>query len=664
MEEQKNTQANVVTEMPKDSASVNTSPLKNEQPEEDSRKKKKFFFWFIIILALFALIQSILAFGKSNDEETRQVVDEPKDSIVEEIIVDDEVKIIEEENKLVYNPVLPPAPLTPEPEEISVEDLTIDDCIEANITMAALNPEDITDDVVAQCLILWEDLQALLEDIEDEPVATTTPTTTPRRGGGGGGGGGSVSLSDEANLDLFKVDVIDVLPLAGLQVESFDEQGATLISDDYFCSDIEFSSTPCVNKNQDLLGLFLAPIDENISYIKVEIDRLSLMPVEFIWENEEILQLQTENILAGDVIMVTVVAEDGVTTNLYKLNIEGNVVDDASLSLFNIDFIDVLPLVGLKVSDFSEEGANLILSDYQCENPNFSNVRCISEKDNLTGIFIEPLDPDFSYIKVEIKRLSLMPVELVWENEEILKLHTEDILLGDVIRVTVVSEDGKTTNLYKVNITDKASIDTSLNKFVIDKYDILSLENLEIKDKASAGAVLYIDDVEDCPDWSDHICNTSTLKSLIVSATQPDVSYIGVSLLRDGVLKLWENDEINLLAQEKFLINDVVSVRVVSKNAWHETMYKVTIKAASTEVEEVVITPSELKLVKIKPRLVGGGGSAPAKIEKEPINIEPIQIIPVEKIKKVQEKPIIEVKEVTSIDPVIEVKKTEPAIIE
>ena len=93
-------------------------------------------------------------------------------------------------------------------------------------------------------------------------------------------------------------------------------------------------------------------------------------------------------------------------------------------------------------------------------------------------------------------------------------------------------------------------------------------------------------------------------------------------------------------------------------------MYKVTIKAASTEVEEVVITPSELKLVKIKPRLVGGGGSAPAKIEKEPINIEPIQIIPVEKIKKVQEKPIIEVKEVTSIDPVIEVKKTEAAIIE
>ena len=658
MEEQKNTQSNMDIKTPNDSASINTNAINNEQPEESSPKKKKFFFWFIIALGLFALIQSILVFGK-DDNKDEVVVDEPQQTIIDELVIDDEEE--EPEDQLTYNTYIPPAPLVPVEEEIDLVELTIDDCIEADIVMAGINPDDINDAVVEQCLILWEDLQALLEDIEDEEVATTTPTTTPRRGGGSSGGG-SVTLSDDASLNLFKVDVIDALVLPDLEVESFDDAGAKLFVDNHLCSDIELSANPCVDQLKQLVGIFLQPTDEDITYIKVEIERLSPLPVELVWENEEILQLHEKNILVGDIIMVTVIAEDATSQNLYKLSILGDVVNDASLSLFNVDFIDVLPLAGLQVNNFSEEGANLILSDYQCERSSFSNVRCISEKDNLTGIFIEPRDPDFSYIKVEIKRLSLMPVELVWENEEILQLHTEDILLGDVIRVTVVSEDGKTTSLYKVNISDESFIDTSLNKFAIDKYDILSLENLEIKDKS--GAVLYINDAEDCPDWSDHVCTTTKLKGLIVSATQSDVSYIGVSLLRDKVWKLWENDEIHLLAQEEFFIDDVVLVRVVSKNAWHEAMYKVTIKAAPTEIEEVVITPTELKLVKIKPRLVGGGGSAPAKIEKEPINIEPIQITPVEKIKKVQEKPVIEVKEVTSIDPVIEVKKTEAAIIE
>jgi hypothetical protein len=628
MEEQKNDQAKVITEIPKDSASVTPISNNNETPEEDSRKKKKFFFWFIIILGAFALVQSILVFGKDGNKED-VILDEPNSAVVEDVIENNPEEIIEEETgQFASNNVLPPAPPkivdpiidTPEEEELleePIEELTIDDCIEADIVMAAINPEDIDDNMVEQCLILWEDLQALLED---EEAATTTPTSTPRRGGGGGG---SVAPVLSANVSLFGFTIgdYDVLGLPNLEI------------DEFFATSTTQGASLEVNDWSKVIGSVVTPDDPNVTELLLRIYQGYWHTFDLL-NPESVERLNSFQFAAGDIAVLKVVAEDGATTTFYRVNLFES-IDDATLSLFNVDFIDVLPFKGLQVNAFTEQGANLILPDYQCVHPEFSNVPCIGEDENLTGIFVQPQDNDFSYIKVEIIRPSALLVfpapTLIWENKDIANLKTEDILLGDIIQVTVVAEDGETTNLYKLNIIDESFIDASLSKFNIDSHNILSLENLEVKDKTEEGAMLYVDGIENCPDWSNYDCSQAILKGLTVDTTENNVSYVGVSLLRDGVWKLWENDEIDLLAQEKFLVDDVILVRVVSQNGWQEAMYKVSIKIAPAELsEDVLVKANDKEIVKIKPILSGGNSVAPVKIEKEPKIIEPVKIIPVE----------------------------------
>ncbi|MCB9802745.1 hypothetical protein H6761_01855 [Candidatus Nomurabacteria bacterium] len=480
----------------------------NPQPEE--KKKKKFFFWFLFALGVYALIQSIIVFGR---DEAPEISDNNQEVASEQLLVEEVADesststddfvggIGGQRPNFVAPPKVPVAPaedLSTSTEDL-LTDLTLDDCIEADIVMAALNPEDINDDVVNQCLLMWEDLQDLLQDEE----ATSTPTSTrPIYGGGGNGGGGGseIVLSDNANLNIFKVDFVDVLPFANLTVKDFTETGANLLIDDYFCSETEVSSQTCLDPNKNFLGLFLEPEDQNISYIKVEIVRPSAILVypapTFIWENEKILSLHKENILPGDVIQVTVVAEDGTTQAFYKLNIIGNQVNDASLQKFSIGQNDILKLDNVKVAKMEDEGASLfvpVISEENCHE--WSDHACVDSID-LNSLFVEANDPDASYLGVSLLRDKKWQL---WENKDIDELSKKEFTLNDVIVVRVVSENGLTETLYKVTILPKVPV-TELSKedvevLIVGKEEITKKEQI-IKPIRSGGGTARISPIQ------------------------------------------------------------------------------------------------------------------------------------------------------------------------
>jgi hypothetical protein len=440
------------------------TPASAPQPEEEPKKKKKFFIWFLFALGAFALVQSIIVFSKTDNPEI--VDNEPKIEVEETFL--NEQPADEEEEEFTGGiggsyPTIPPAPTPPvdtdeidEEEEVDFVELTIEDCIEADLVMAGIDPEDIDDEVIQQCLILWEDLQNLLDEEEEDEEETATSTVPAiRRGHGGGGGGGNevVLPSEDASLGLFDVEFINALPFYGLQVTDFAELGATLFVDDYFCSDIEFTSEPCLNKNKPLVGLFFQANSEHISYMKVEIERPSPLliwpaPVE-IWENEEILELEIEDILVGDVIRVTVIAEDTITENLYKLSIVENVENDASLAEYTIGKYDILSLDNLRVKDIAHPGAILEISDDIFEGCDPWDSQICPNMIDLYGLFLDANDPDASYRSVSLYRDNHWTI---WENKGVNLLESKQFYLDDVIVVKIISEDGLVEALYKVTI--------------------------------------------------------------------------------------------------------------------------------------------------------------------------------------------------------------------
>ena len=596
------------------------TPASPVLPEEEPKKKRKFFIWFLFALGAFALVQSIIVFSKTDNKDI--VVAEPNIEVEQTFL--NEQPADEEEEEFIGGvgglyPIVPAPPLptatdnTDEDliidEEVDLEELTLDDCLEADIVMAGIDPENIDDEVVQQCLILWEDLQDLLDEEEEETATSTVPAIRQGHGGGGGGGGGNEEVlpSADASLSLFDVEFIDVLPFARLQVNDFSETGATLVIADYICSDAEFSSEPCLSqKATSLLGLFIQPNNENISYIKVEIERLSPLlvwpnPVK-IWENEEIINLENEEIFPGDIIRVTVIAEDTITENLYKLTVMGDaIINDTTLSKFTIGDYDALSLDGVQVDNWNDQGAFIELCD----------PMGISCPESLDGIIIET---EYNGPLHQVVHIHRQDEHLIWINEDIAELEDFVVLPNDVIWVMFRDNNGQLSDLHKVTIVERIRTDIVLSRFDIDQHDVLLLKNIEVQDPEEGGAILFVDAKYITPCMSDNRvdCLSADLTGIFLEFESTDVS-VAVRIYHKGAWSTWGTEEgIEALATVELSIGDIVVVALIEKDGIQDTYYTVSIQER-IEQEEFQVD-SELTA---QPISIGGGSAVIIEDTKE-----------------------------------------------
>jgi hypothetical protein len=576
----------------------------------DKFTKRRVVVTFLLIFGAYAAIQSVVSFGKTED-----TIAEPLDKVVKQ-----EVK------KEVKSPPPPPTEFkntdegavdagsyglfgyqptddtpTTEPEdideEVALEELTLDDCIEADIVMAGINPEDIDDEVIQQCLILWEDFEDLVDDEEDDE-----PAYVPGGGGGGGGGGGDNPpeedpLSTNSDLGIFNVDKINVLPFHGLRVVSFDEDGATMLVDDYFCKETEITPEPCFGPGKPLMGVLLAAADEKSSYTRVEIERNNPLLLEYsparVWENDEIAKLAKEEILPGDIIRVTAIAEDGVSQSLFKLNIDA-LASDANLNIFDVDFIDVLPFDALQVKKFDDPGATLNMYDYLCDPSAIGPEPCvggIGERAILSGLILQARDRNISHSKVEIERrnpFSLWDTPIkTWEDKEIDQLKDMQIWPEDIIRVTIVAENGRAENLFKLSVVNQTD-NADLSQFDIGTSPVLEWPNIEVKSIEDLGAIANI-----CPEningeLSPYFNCITTLAGVFIAPEDDNISDIQVSIYHNNKLSsvllpvdkpdIFEGQD-GLIELHKYILveNDIVFVEVLAEDGVATKNYKIRV---------------------------------------------------------------------------------------
>jgi hypothetical protein len=585
--------------------------MSNEQfAGQNSSFKQKFtkrraIVTLLLVFGAYAAIQSVVSFGQTED-----TIAEPLDKVVKQIEVKEETKHpappanvkttddgeidLESYGLFGYTPPndvpsAPPAPVVPAPpvvedeEELALGDLTVEDCIEANISLAIV-PDDLDDAIVEQCLILLEDLEDLLDDIEDEP-ATTTPTTTPRRSGGGGGSGGGdpeVVLSDDASLALFNVDIIDVLPLDGLEVLDFTETGAILTIDDHFCSEHELTPEPCFTKQNGILaGLFIESSDDKIDNLRVTIERNSGQSTWSsaikVWENAEVTDLVDFGVMVGDIITVEVMAEDKATDKFFKLTIAEALSGNANLSLFNIGTTPVLDWPNIEVKDMTQLGAIANICPENINGELHPYFDCIT---SLEGIYLDTEDESVSNITISIyhdnpisKAVFVKEKFAFFEGDEELKqLENYQLVQDDMIFVQVVAEDGATIKNYKIQVVEGNYTDNvSLAAFTVGDINALDLSNIDISGWYDQGALIEL-----C--GPSHVAADCLADSEgIIVQTEEEVMYKGVYIERAGESLIWVNEQIDELVDFEVLPNDIIRVVVVASNGRALGFYKVSI---------------------------------------------------------------------------------------
>ena len=393
------------------------------------------------------------------------------------------------------------------------------------------------------------------------------------------------ALASDANLNIFDVDFVDVLPFDGLQVKKFDDPGAILNMYNYLCDPSVVGPEPCVGgigERITLSGLMLQARDRNISHSKVEIERRS--PFSFwdtpikIWEGKEIDQLRDMQIWPDDIIRVTIVAENGRAENLFKLSVV-NQTDNADLSQFNIGTSPVLEWPNIEVKDINSLGAIANICPENINGEASPYFTCIT---TLDGVFITPEDEDVRNITVSIYHENLISkaifvpekFDFFEGEEEIKQLEKYQLVQDDMIFVQVTAEDGATIKNYKIQVIEgDYTENVSLAAFTVGGINALALPNVEIAGWYDQGAVIELCN----PTRATADCIES-LEGIIVK-TEEDTMYRGVYIERDGDANslIWVNDQIDGLVNFEVLPNDIIRVVVVASNGKALGFYKVSV---------------------------------------------------------------------------------------